>query len=92
MKLEEWMGNWGPALPIFLVFALILWKLVFKVLPAGFRDVRRTLVRAANGNKRRHAEHIEKMESLLRQMKKVKKRCGQCGRKQGAKKTTPTKR
>ncbi len=91
MKMEEWMAQWGPALPIFLTFAWILHRLVFKIVPAGFKRLAVSQLEIASTMKDNHEEAIEELRALRAEMKKVKKRCGPC-KAHPLNKRTPTKR
>jgi hypothetical protein len=65
MDWEKFAQTWGPAIPITMVLTKMLYDIIYKIVPDGFRSMRRTARRHAEEAKARHAEHMEALNMVI---------------------------
>lgn len=64
MEWEKFVWTWGPAAPVIILLGKVLWDLVYKTIPRGFREIRRAMESFEKSATRRHNEHMEAMRVL----------------------------
>lgn len=67
---DEWSQFakwWGPAVPMFVVFIYYVHRLIFRVVPRGFKALRLTIVREGKRMQRNHREAMTEI-AVLREL------------------------
>jgi hypothetical protein len=84
MDWDKFAMTWGPAAPVIVFMGKLLWDAVYKIIPRGFRSIRRAMAASEEASETRHSEHRVASRRLLKLMTQTHRTC--------AKKKTPRRR
>lgn len=60
---EHFAQTWGPAVPMFVIFCYYIHRLVFAVVPRGFRSIRQVIQDEGKIAGQRHDEALEMIQA-----------------------------